>query len=71
MKGEKIYQYDLDITGVTDFGQSLEPFLAGAVPITSGYALTAPSILHPANHRDRSQPPHRSKRRWSESSASR
>ena len=45
MKGEKIYQYDLDIKGVTDFGQSLEPFLAGAVPINSGYALTAQFIL--------------------------
>ena len=41
MKGEKIYQYDLDITGVTDFGQSLEPFLAGAVP-TENISLARP-----------------------------
>lgn len=34
MKGEKIYEYDLDITGVTDFGISLEAILSGkeAVP---------------------------------------
>jgi hypothetical protein len=34
MKGEKIYEYDLDITGVTDFGISLEVILSGkeAVP---------------------------------------
>ncbi len=34
MKGEKIYEYDLDITGVTDFGMSLEAILSGqeAVP---------------------------------------
>lgn len=29
MKGEKIYEYDLDVTGVTDFGVSLEDILAG------------------------------------------
>ena len=34
MKGEKIYEYDLDITGMTDFGMSLEAILSGkeAVP---------------------------------------
>lgn len=34
MTGEKIYEYDLDITGVTDYGVSLEDILAGrqAVP---------------------------------------
>jgi len=34
MKGEKIYEYDLDITGVTDFGISLEAILSGkeAIP---------------------------------------
>lgn len=29
MRGEKIYEYDLDITGVTDYGVSLEAILAG------------------------------------------
>jgi hypothetical protein len=29
MTGEKIYEYDLDITGVTDYGVSLESILAG------------------------------------------
>jgi len=29
MTGEKIYGYDLDITGVTDYGVSLEAILAG------------------------------------------
>ncbi len=29
MTGEKIYEYDLDITGVTDYGISLEAVLAG------------------------------------------
>jgi len=29
MTGEKIYEYDLDITGVTDFGVSMESILAG------------------------------------------
>ena len=34
MKGEKIYEYDLDITGVTDFGVSLDAILSGkeAIP---------------------------------------
>jgi hypothetical protein len=29
MTGEKIYEYDLDFTGVTDYGVSLEAILAG------------------------------------------
>ena len=29
MKGEKIYEYDLDITGVTDYGITLEEILSG------------------------------------------
>jgi len=29
MRGEKIYEYDLDITGVTDYGVSLDAILAG------------------------------------------
>lgn len=34
MRGEKIYEYDLDITGVTDYGLTLEAILSGqqAVP---------------------------------------
>ena len=34
MHGEKIYEYDLDITGVTDFGMSLDAILSGkeAIP---------------------------------------
>jgi len=33
MKGEKIYQYELDVTGVTDFGVSLQDVLSGAAAI--------------------------------------
>ncbi len=33
MKGEKIYEYDLDVTGVTDHGLTLEEVLSGAVPV--------------------------------------
>jgi hypothetical protein len=33
MRGEKIYEYDLDITGVTDYGLSLEPILSGERPV--------------------------------------
>ena len=33
MKGEKIYEYDVDITGATDFGISLEAILSGQTPI--------------------------------------
>ena len=29
MRGEKIYEYDLDFTGVTDYGVSMEAILAG------------------------------------------
>ena len=29
MNGEKIYEYDLDITGATDFGVSLQAILSG------------------------------------------
>lgn len=29
MRGEKIYEYDLDVTGVTDYGVSLEAILVG------------------------------------------
>lgn len=34
MRGEKIYEYDLDVTGVTDYGVSLDAVLSGqtAVP---------------------------------------
>ena len=35
MHGEKIYEYDLDITGVTDFGMSLEAILSGKEAIPS------------------------------------
>jgi hypothetical protein len=33
MKGEKVYEYDVDITGVTDFGLTMEAVLSGQVPI--------------------------------------
>lgn len=33
MKGEKIYEYDLDITGVTDYGVSLDAILSGKVSV--------------------------------------
>ena len=33
MKGEKIYEYDLNITGVTDFGFSLQSVASGVTPI--------------------------------------
>ena len=36
MNGEKIYEYDLDITGVTDFGVSLEAILSGQEAVLSG-----------------------------------
>ena len=29
MKGEKIYEYDLDVAGVTDYGVTLEAILSG------------------------------------------
>jgi hypothetical protein len=31
MNGEKIYEYDLDITGMTDYGMTLEAILSGQV----------------------------------------
>ncbi len=33
MQGEKIYEYELDVTGMTDYGVSLPEFLSGAVPV--------------------------------------
>ncbi len=33
MTGEKIYEYDVIFTGVTDYGVSLEAMLAGKEPI--------------------------------------
>jgi hypothetical protein len=33
MKGEKIYEYELDITGMTDYGISLEAILSGQTPL--------------------------------------
>ena len=33
MRGEKIYEYDVDITGVTDYGLTMEAVLSGQVPI--------------------------------------
>ncbi len=33
MRGEKIYEYDLDITGVTDYGIALQDILAGKVAV--------------------------------------
>ena len=29
MRGEKIYEYDLDVTGVADYGISLDAILSG------------------------------------------
>ena len=29
MKGEKIFEFDLDITGVTDYGVSMDAILSG------------------------------------------
>src|SRR3972149_3913439 len=29
MRGEKIYEYDLDVTGMTDYGGSLDAILSG------------------------------------------
>ena len=33
MRGEKIYEYTLDVTGMTDFGITLEAILSGQTPI--------------------------------------
>jgi hypothetical protein len=35
MIGENIYEYDLDITGVADFGVSLQAIAAGEVTVPS------------------------------------
>ena len=38
MRGEKIYEMELDLTGVTDFGVSMEAILAGKekIPLQGG-----------------------------------
>jgi len=33
MRGEKIYEYDLDVTGMTDYGVTLDAILSGQVQI--------------------------------------
>ncbi|MEO7102727.1 MAG: DUF3237 family protein [Gemmatimonadaceae bacterium] len=33
MNGEKIYEYDLDVTGMTDYGMTLDAILSGQTPI--------------------------------------
>ena len=33
MQGEKIYEYELDMTGVTDYGMTLQDVLSGQTPI--------------------------------------
>jgi len=33
MQGEKIYEYELDVTGMTDYGVGLPAILAGEVPV--------------------------------------
>lgn len=33
MKDEKIHEYELDVTGATDFGVTMEAILSGAAPI--------------------------------------
>jgi hypothetical protein len=33
MRGEKIYEYDLDVTGVTDYGVTLNAILSGQVKV--------------------------------------
>ncbi len=33
MTGEKIYEYDLDVAGITDYGMSLDAILAGTEPL--------------------------------------
>jgi hypothetical protein len=33
MRGEKIYEYDLDVTGVADYGITLDAMLSGQQPI--------------------------------------
>lgn len=38
MRGEKIYEYVIDITGMTDFGASMEDLLTGKAPFPPGGA---------------------------------
>lgn len=33
MRGEKIYEYELDVTGVTDYGVAMDAVLSGQAPI--------------------------------------
>jgi hypothetical protein len=33
MRGEKIYEYEVDVTGVTDYGVTLEEILSGAATV--------------------------------------
>lgn len=33
MDGEKIYEYDLDVTGMTDYGITLDAILSGQTPV--------------------------------------
>jgi hypothetical protein len=33
MRGEKIYEYDLDVTGMTDYGVTLDSVLTGTVQV--------------------------------------
>jgi hypothetical protein len=33
MKGEKLYEYDLDVTGMTDHGLGLDAILSGQLPV--------------------------------------
>jgi hypothetical protein len=33
MRGEKIYEYDLDVTGVTDYGVTLQEIVSGTTPV--------------------------------------
>lgn len=33
MKGEKIYEYEVDVTGVTDFGITMDAILSGTAPV--------------------------------------
>ena len=33
MRGEKIYEFELDVVGITDFGITLEAILSGQTPV--------------------------------------
>ena len=74
MKGEKIYEYDLDVTGVTDYGVSLEAILTGKATVPPQGAridvafegrangrLTG-QVRGPSRSQDRDQPGRRHKR---------